>query len=457
VRRKRTLIYVAACLICAGLATAVAFSYIARASAGSQSTDRIEILLAMRDIQQGETLSLTGDSANVRFVAWPRDVVPEGAIREEKDVTEQRWRARTEIVKHEVIQKSRLVSEDQYVPSDMYLQMVRVPEEDLKSGRLRLGMKVDVLQVVDRRPVEFMRCAEIWAIGRLDARGLPVIEKDPPPNVWLLLKKADQAAFVEAEYSSKLLVVESTETQCSEPYLVHSVETEQERQKQAEALLSRAKSMTQAGQYQEALSVLDELINEYSDVSTVAGRAAVEQTKTREAMAQSLYDRARTALEQEEDFSGALRLLDQLDAVAPPASPVREKAGALRSRAESALEKHRLQVQYEALLGQMQSALDGGNLPKAQDVLSELESFSKQGVEFEGVRVQPKEAVDRYGRQLKSKTGDFSIMKQAMQLFLKRNDLQAAQAKLDQLKRDFPAHPEIGSLEQAVEAARSTQ
>lgn len=456
-KRKRALIYVVACLVCATIATVAAFRYISKVSGKGAALDTVPILLATQDIKQGELIALgvAGDQPNTAFVQWPKDMVPDSAIRDKKDLADQQWRARTAFVKHEVIQKSRLTPESEFVPPDFCWHMVKAVDEDIKSGRLRLGMKVDVLQVTGKSPASLMRCAEIRAIGRLDANGLPIIEKDPPPNVWLLVKKADNNALVEAEYGAKLILAEATDPQCTEPYLVGPGDSQQSRKKEADDMLTRAKGLAQAGQFEQALSVFDDLVNNYADVTAASTQAAVEQTKTRETFAQSLYDRAKAALDGDKNFTEALRLLDDLDRQAPPGAAVRAKASTLRTQAQAALEKHRLRVQFDALTAGLDDALKTGDLPKAKAKQAELEQFAQPGTTFDDPKPeqQPQQAAEDYAKRLKSRTSDFNIKKQAMEFFLNANNVQAARDSLAQLKDQFPAHPDLAAMEQTVQAA----
>ncbi len=449
--------YLVACVVCAGVAAVVAMKFIGKASAASEPTDRISLLLATQDIKQGETVSLggKGTKGNVMFVNWPRNLVPAGGITDKKDVTGVTLRARTSFVKNEPIQTTRLVKEDEYVPSDMYPQIIKVDEDDLKNGRLRLGMKVDVLLVTAKKPTDFMRCGQIYAIGRLDpTTGLPVTEKDPPPNVWLLAKKTDRDAFIEAEYGAgKLVVVQASDPGCTDPYMVAQPDSAQDRKKDAQDMLTRAKALAQAGQYEQALSVFDDLSNNYSDVTSVASQAAVEQAKTRESMAQNIYDRAKTALEQDQDFTGALRLLDELDQQAPPASPVRTKAAALRQEANGKLSNFRQKAQFEALTGAIDADLAKGDLPKAQEDSDKLTAFAKDGVQIDGAQVQPEEAAADFAKRVKSAQNDFNIKKQALEFFLKRGQLKDAQDQLAEMKKKYPSHPDMPGLEKSVQAA----
>ena len=129
-KRKRALIYVVACLLCATIATVTAFKFIKKASGNAAPIDTVPILLAMQDIQQGEPIALgsASDPANVTFVQWPKDSVPDTAISDKKDLAAQQWRARTAFVKHEVIAESRLIPESEFVPTDMCLHMVKAAD-----------------------------------------------------------------------------------------------------------------------------------------------------------------------------------------------------------------------------------------------------------------------------------------------------------------------------------------
>ena len=181
----------------------------------------------------------------------------------------------------------------------------------------------------------------------------------------------------------QLILAEASDPKCTEPYLVGASDSQQTRKKDADDMLTRAKGLAQAGQYEQALSVFDDLVNNYADQTTTSAQAAVEQTKTRESFGQSLYDRAKGALERDKNFSEALRLLDELDKQAPPTSAVREKASTLRTQAQAALEKHRLRVQFDALTAALDDALKTGDLPKAKDKQAELEQFAQPGVTFD--------------------------------------------------------------------------
>jgi len=445
--------YLVACLLCASVSAFAAYRYVA-GKPGGDPTPRTEVLLAMRDIRQGEPLSLTGEGANVMFVAWPKDVVPHGAVRAREELEKNRWRARTGIVKHEVIQTTRLVPESEYIPDDMYLQMVKVPEEDLKSGRLRLGMKVDVLRVTDKQPVEFMRCVEIAAIGRLNEHGLPLPEKNPPPNVWLLVYKQDRSAIVEAEFNSRLLLVEAADSSCDRPMLVQQPSSEEVRKQQAQALIAQAKTLEAAHQYAQALDVLNQVLVDYGDLATVAAEATTAANRCRDLAANDLYERARLALESDKDYAEALRLLDQLENDYPRATDTREKARALRKKAEVELEEYRQKVRYQATIEELDAALKDGRLSLAEEKLEELRALFVEGVTPPN-GAAAEQVFNDYSRRVKTAQSNFQILKQAMELFLTRGDLVSAREKLDQIRQKYPANPELTELERKVKDAET--
>ena len=317
-------------------------------------------------------------------------------------------------------------------------------------------MKVDVMQVTGKSLANLMRCAEIYAIGRLDATGLPIMEKDPPANVWLLVKKADNNALVEAEYGATLILVEASDPRCTEPYLGGASDSQQTRKKDADDMLTRAKGLAQAGQYEQALSVFDDLVNNYADQTNTSAQAAVEQTKARESFGQSLYDRAKGALERRTRTSRRrCGCWTSWTSRRPRLRPCARKASTLRTQAQAALEKHRLRVQFDALTAALDDALKTGDLPKAKDTQAQLEQFAQPGVTFDDPKpdMQPQQAAEDYAKRLKSKTSDFNIKKQALEFFLKGNNLQAARDSLAQLKDQFPAHPDLPAMEQEVQAA----
>ncbi|MFW6188854.1 MAG: SAF domain-containing protein [Planctomycetota bacterium] len=453
-RRKRAIVYLVAGLVCASVSVFAAYRYVSGVGAGGGNMPRTKLLVAMRDIPQGEVLRPQQDGeGNVGFVKWPAHAVPQGALRTEKQLTEEGLRARTDLFKHEVVQEARVVAEDQFVPEDMYLQMVKVKEEELESGRLRLGMKVDVLRVTDQGPEEFMKCVEIFAVGRLDENGLPKVEEDPPPNVWLLVNKKDRSAFVQADYQGNLLLVETEDPTGPGPRLVDGRNSEKQRRREAAEKLQQARSLAKAGEHERALEVVKALEAGYPDVGDVVGQAAVAAANWRKELAQKLYDRARIALEGEEDFSEALKLLERIEREFPSAPEVLEQARRLRSRASDALERHRAEVQFQSAMDDVDAALRSGELPRAEQRLDEMSRLSEKSIDVDDRYDNAEEAFTAYARRVKKAGSDFRIMKQALELFLKRGDLEAAREKITQIKDDFPQHPEIAELEKKVEAA----
>ncbi len=450
--KTRALIYIIAGVLCASVSVFAAYKYVSGASDKAEGIAMTPVLLAMRDIRQGEPLELTtneGDG-NVAFVRWPANCVPSGAVREREQVAESTLRALNRVTKHEVIQDSRVVGEANYVPPDMYLQMVKVGEEDLKSGRLRLGMKVDVLRIVDKRPTDFMKCVSIHAIGRLDENGLSLAEKEPPPNVWLLVKKEHRDAFVEAEFASKLLLVQSADSQCAEPQLIQSLDMVKQRREEAVRLLDRAKSLAKAGDHAEAMTLAKEVTADYSDMEEVAEQASVQMVKWRESAAKDLLKRARVALENERDYAAALSKLDRLERDFDSVTSVLGGIHEMRQKAEEGLQVHRAEVRFAATMEHLDACLAEGDIPSAESKLQELQGLTDTIPGGIGRYESGEAAAQHYERRVREAGGDFRMMKQALELFLNRGDAEAARAKLQQIKERFPAHPELHQLEAKV-------
>ncbi|NIR00851.1 MAG: hypothetical protein GTN78_11725, partial [Gemmatimonadales bacterium] len=180
------------------------------------------------------------------------------------------WVAREPMVKHEPVLKARLVARKDFIPQEMYLQRVRVPEEDVKTGMLQAGMRVDVLEIVDNKPREFMRCVRVCAVGSRDRVGKPPPDMgEVSPNVFLLLKKKHRLTFLDAQLAHQFRLLEAAGP-CEEgPVLVEQESEEVIRTREAEGRLSKAAEAVASGRYDHALAALDEVTDQYGDLPEV--------------------------------------------------------------------------------------------------------------------------------------------------------------------------------------------
>lgn len=456
-KSKRPVLYIAAGLISAAVAVVVVHKRLSGAPAGAKPAERVEVLIAARDISYGEPLLLAGESqnANVMLVAWPKDVMPDGAIRDKAAITGQQIRACAEIAKHEVIQKRRIATDAEFVPEDMYKERVTVDQDDVKSGRFRPGMLVDVLRIVSNRPEDFMRCVRIYAVGKLDLFGHPAKDEDLQPNVFLLIKKADRLAFIEAQLGGKFRLLEAAGPAGEGAALVDQRGTPETLKKQADSLLADARRLMDEGDYEKALAELQKIIKDYGDVAGNLAEVTTMEQKCQQLAARALYDQARQAYEQQKDYAVALQLLGKVENGFPDAGQVLQDARKLRPTVETAQRNQERQIHYQSLIQRIEAALDQGNLPLVEGMLAELEQFKSEALQPNGGLPAPAQAAQDYAAKLKDAQIRFDVDRKIVESHLKQGNLEQAREKLKQMQERFAAHPQIGQLEEAVRQAGS--
>ena len=443
-------------VLCAGAAAFSVQQALSRVRSGGPRRESVPLLLAMRDIRYGEPLVLNGmgANANVMFVEdWPKNLTPAGGITEHDYVTTRQMRANTAFVKHEPILESQVLPDDEFVPPDMVYERIRIDPDDVNSGQLRAGLKVDVLQMEGDTPTVLMRSVRIYALGNLDAQGRPVEAKDPEPTVFLLIKKADQIEFLRAKLASRFILVPASDPQIEGPLLVDRRSEQEARRKEALTLLEQGRALMQKQDYERALTVLTEAATKYPGVEDLSAEAGREAASCRALLAKAYCDKARRALEEEKDFAAATKWLDTVEKDFGDVTDVRDRVRQLRQATTEALAVHREQMRYQSLLSDLDAALTHGNLPRAEELLATLETFSDRDFALgEGVPA-PRAALRDYGHRLNDVTTQFQVDTQVLEAHLKRRNLEQARAKLQEMKKAFPEHPGMEELTQKVAAA----
>jgi hypothetical protein len=441
--------------VCALVAALAVQKHMSRAKESRPAGETLQVLVALRDIKFGEHLVLDGhgENANVAFArGWPKNLVLAGAISEAARITDQHVRAHADFVTHEPILDSQIIAEDDFVPSGMVVEGIGIDANDIKSGRLRPGIKVDVLRVVDDNASDFMRSVKLYALGNLDPRGRPVLENDPPPTAWLMIRKKDQRAFLKAKVANhRFLVVEAANPDAPGPELVDEGAAAEARVAEAKSLLERARGLMDDKDYDRAQLNLQKIIADYSQLEGIRAEAEQQMAACRRKMAEALYEKARVAVEQRKDFSAALRWLDMVEEEFSDIEGVVARAKQLRETTQAELEKNRSQLRYQNLLTSAGTALQQGNLPQAEQALNELRQLVQTGLEGVEGTPAPSEVLAEYTARLNDIREKFEIDRKVLESHLKQQSYERAREKLQQMKEKYPAHPEMEELEKSVQ------
>jgi tetratricopeptide (TPR) repeat protein len=458
VKGRRAFVYLAAGLVCAGITALATLNRMSRATSDPEPVNVTRVLVAARAIDFGEVILTQGtpDQVNARYAAWPQRWVPDGCLRSDSDLGEVKWRAAAAMVKHQPIQKPLLVSDEEFIPADMYAERVRVPVEDISSGMIRPGMVADILKIADRTPTEFMRCVRVYALGKLDDTGRPLrAPKDPTPNVFVLIRKSDRETFLEVNQRHDLVLRAAAGVCGDSPVLVEGVTDGNQAMVEAQRQLIQAVLDVDAGRYEEAIVTLEKILStaEYAAIPSVAKPASERLGKAREALAQRWYDGARRALD-DGDVETAIGLIDRIQQECQ-GTKVATNVGALSDEAQSALELGRRRTQYRDLLDEIEGLLVRGDLPGAESELAGLQQFADGQFSPAPGDEDPEEALARCEQRLKDAQADYQLSSQVLDAFIRRGKLSEAEAKLEDIRGRFPDHPRNGELQRQVDEARN--
>jgi len=456
VKAKQPLIIIAVGVVCAIVAVLIVQRQMSRAQPVPAPPEGIDMLVAARPIEYGEVLVAEGPDANAMFVSgWPKELRLEGAITKEL-LAGHKVRVLAAFVKHQPILDSQIVPEEDFTPPDMVREKVIVDREDIRSGRWRAGQKVDVLRVVNNAPAYFMRSVPVYAVGSLDPQGRPVKEKEPPPHVFLLVKREDHLAFLKAMYSSDLKLEEAADPSATEPVLVDTSSADEGKRQEVRGLLNVGRNLMKRGEHEKALVIFEEAGGRYPELTDVCAEAGRELSECRKVVAGRLYEDARVAVERDKDFTTALRLLDRLEEEFSGAEEAVRKSRELRRAVQQELGEHRAQAQYETVLADLKAALDEGNLPEADRIVGELRQLAQQEFQPTGGLPAPAAALADYERQLQDAANAYEVDRKVLESYLKQGKQEDARAKLDEMKGKFPAHPDIAQLEEEVKAGAAS-
>ena len=444
-------------ILAAGVACALIAAFAVKKVMGSNEMEPevrqgASMLVATRDIEYGEFLVLdgTGEGANVVLLTeWPKSLPLEGAITDGARITEQPMRALTFVLKHTPVLSRHIIPEDEICPPGMYVEKINVPGEDVSSGRLSPGMKVDIVQILHGAPQSFMQNVRIYAVGSVDSMKRPIMTDQPAPNVFLVVKKDDRMAFLKAKLADSFHLMEAAEPDGEGPLLVDASATEQGRRDEVQALLNLGRTLVNEQQYDKALPVFEDAAARYPELTALCAEADVEAGRCRKRMAQDILAKAERAADQG-DYTTAMRWLDDIEADHADVADVMAAALTLRRTTQKDLEKSRAVGTYLTLLADAESHMDKGDLPAVRRDIEEIGKIDKSKLLPEGYEPSPQVALADLTGRLKKQQSRYSIDRTVFDSQMKQADHEAARRTLEAIKRRFPEHPAIGSLEKQL-------
>ncbi len=198
------------------------------------------------------------------------------------------------------------------------------------------------------------------------------------------------------------------------------------------------------------------MTEQYEDLPKVVSKAADARKQCLQQMADQLLARARSAVERK-DYGEALLLLEQIESECPMAWGS-ERVQKVYSAAQQGSEQEQRLAQFRELSGQVQSALKVGNLPEAEQHLTQMSQILEDGLAAAPNGSDPAEVYQALGDQLEEAKADYRLNnRQVLESFLKRGEYERAREKLRQILQDYPEHPANEELRSMVEQAETAE
>ncbi|NLW50398.1 MAG: hypothetical protein GXY85_06085 [Candidatus Brocadiaceae bacterium] len=455
VKKTRSRVFIIAGVCCALLAVVVLQKGRGSGKAPKAAPEGSSILLASRDIAYGELLVPAGQGgeANVTVVnGWPSDHKPGGALTAARELTERPMRAAAPFVRDEVILKAKVIPEDEFIPAGLRRESITVDQADTRSGRIRPGMLVDVLQIVNKEPRPYMRNVRVYAVGAVDSRERPVQHKEPDPIVHLLVKAEDHLTFLGARLKAKFMLMPATDPTIEGPLLVDATVQEEAMRAEIRELLVRGGALMAAGDYEGAHSAFRQAAELHPSVGDLSKQAAEQAAQCRQKLAMGRYEQARRALEEDKDYTLVLHHLDTIANEFGDVQSVITQASELRRRTEEARSRALVQDRYANAVRQLEDSLKDGNLPRARELLADLKQLQEQGVRSDGATEDLATEVAGYERRVREAAQAFESDRMVLESFVRQQKLPEARDRLRQMKQKFPRHPDLPRLEASVPA-----
>jgi len=444
---KRAALFIIIGIVCAVLAIVLVSRQLSPGPP-KLSVETCSVLVALKNIDYGQPLRLANGSQDPNagfFNEWPKSTLPEGAITSKAELGEEKMIADARFVKHQPILKTQIVPESQFVPEGMFPKKVDVDPEYISTRRFEPGMKVDVLLYDGQHFVDFMRCVKIYAVGSLDKEGRPVRHDEPEPFIYLLIKEDQERDFLKAE-GAQIRLTRSTDPNCQGPVLVTSLTEKEKRQNEAQWLLDRARRLKEDGHPERAVGLLQEVVADYAEFSSLAKEAEGQLADCQREIAARLLAEARDQI-QKGNFEQARKLLARPEIERDP------KAAETASSLLKTVEEMAAQSQYSSLTASIDAAIQQGDPSSVGALLQELEQLVAKGVKVAAGQPAPEQMLAAYRARLKRLEDTIELDKKVLLTFLEQQKYAEARRKLREMQAKYPGYPGLEQLAQQVEAA----
>lgn len=443
--RKRPLLFLVVGVMCAVSALLVGKKYLSGPRDIKPTVEFTKALIATKDIAYGDMLVLAKeeDEGNVKFVNWPKGYTPDDIITKDEEIKDKELVATAASFKRELILKHRIVAKDDFMGPGLYPERFGVDREEIAFWKP--GMKVDVLKITRDPPTDFIRCAEIFAVGQLPLQGQAGKKgRGVPPNVYILLPQELKRAIIEARLYSKLVLSPAKRDCGDEPVLV-VIDTQDRNQLAAEEM-RKGEALLRNNRFEEALAVFNLVLVEYSRLPH-AKRAAELADRCKANLAEQAYAEAEAAFNDME-FTRCIESCAAIKRKYPTAKATLSKLAKLQQRARQAQEQQKRAAEYQAVVQTLQESYDNGNIPQAERILNNELPKRFAGYEPPAMIKSPDDIAKEYKTKIAKAKREVESIKRLFRYYMGEDkNKEKALQKFNEMKKKFPEHPFVKEAE----------
>jgi hypothetical protein len=448
-----------------------------RSNGAPQAVEKAKVLALTQNLRYGEIILLpgtedqeAGQQPNARFIEWPKSLLPPGVIsdppaktkprqpheglsaEDSKRQAEEADRKAADLLKRVKDKKAHVrvrtaVSANVPVfasqvahklrPKGSRLCAVDVLREHMMQGLFSApDTQVDLKKKGGSGYYDqlWMEGVPVFGLGRLTDSNDVVACEPAKQKVWVLLPDAENEALYRQQSKQLRALVREDEplpaprlagrkSPIDETEARRAIDTARARQK----LLDSAGGAAGEGRFDDVCKVL-------ADCKEVKLVLDAQQR-----MFDAILKRAEAA-SRAKDYTGALAALKEFDSSCKSF----EKAVALRRNIEKLAQEQARQDEYAALLQDVPTALESGNLPRVEKQLARLHIFAlEQFVPQNAEHRKPGTAHADFAKRLKERQEDFEKDVAHFDRMIERGVVELARKTLAELRKKFPEHPAI--------------
>ncbi len=444
---RRAIVYLLAGIICATGAVVIAQQYLETPPKSRKPRiDLTEVAVLTQSVDYAGRMVIQKTkegSGHIRWIKWPSEHVLERFITRGEVPGEGTFLAMRPLPSGDVLREDDFRPRKNFLPEKAYIDYFRAPQELEKS--LSPGQRVDVFRRrEDKTLADFIRHARVLSVGEPPARlmnneatgGKGTVGGQI--SIYILLHE-NMREDVEKVRRKEELVVKPSRYDDSRDFPELVSGGPDPRQQAIRRQLEMIDSLSEQNHHEAALTMLDLLAEEYSELVTdkeVQKRRQHSEKK----LANRIWDRAQDAFKAGL-YNKALEFCERLlnKNIAPES--LGKKVRELSRRAREKGQKKKREEKYRRICAGIRTGIASGNLPKVKKFLEKLKANYTTYEPGPGL-YSPDQILDSAQKQYREMKDDFKTDMTVIKYYIQEKNKKDALSKLREMEQRFSKHPQ---------------